>query len=94
MPLPVVRRRRPLDPDASAAGQVDSPSSSQNPERPAAISVPARRRDKATPEAFKAMRADYLKGEAERRARGYRYVCPACSHSHPVGEEVQERDAA
>ncbi|MDH6123825.1 putative SprT family Zn-dependent metalloprotease [Kitasatospora sp. GP82] len=32
-----------------------------------------------------AMRADYLKGETERRAKGYRYVCSGCpSHAGEV----------
>lgn len=40
---------------------------------------------RATPGDFAAMRADYLKGEAERKAKSYRYVCPACGHSRTAG---------
>jgi hypothetical protein len=82
---PLAQRRRPLDADASAAGQVGSPSTDE-PTEPAAVPVvrrpPSRR---ATPAEMAEMRADYLKGEAERRAKGYRYVCPLCSHVHVPG---------
>jgi hypothetical protein len=78
---PSALRGRPLD--APTGGQDGTPRSTE-PRPPVVVRRPPSARVSAADMA--AMRAEYLKAEAERRAKGYRFVCPTCTHAHAQGE--------
>lgn len=78
---PSALRGRPLD---LPTGGQDGASRSTEPRPPVVVRRPSGARASAA--AMAAMRAEYLQGEAERRAKGYRFVCPTCEHTHVPGE--------